>query len=159
MASDWTTWWVFEFVLYDWIWYELVFRSGDISIYSCMVCRLEKGVWLLNLPAELGILCLKQWQAVVYPVTLTSLMYAGSLVLKSIALLASWKEQCNDGEGQPSNCTENVLQRFIGKVFSIASNVSAWRNYFVVSIFTFLLLLINPPFSFYCPFLHAYVSR
>ncbi|KAI8563058.1 hypothetical protein RHMOL_Rhmol03G0083900 [Rhododendron molle] len=74
------------------------------------------------------------WQAVVYPVTLTSLMYAGSLVLKSIALLASWKEQCNDGEGQPSNCTVIVLQRFIGKVFSIASNVSAWRNYFVAPI-------------------------
>ncbi|KAH7855619.1 hypothetical protein Vadar_026795 [Vaccinium darrowii] len=74
------------------------------------------------------------WQAVVYPVTLTSLMYAGSLTLKSILLLASWKEQCNDGEGQLSNCTENVLQRFIGKIFSVASNVSAWRNYFVAPI-------------------------
>ncbi|KAL7247845.1 hypothetical protein ACSBR2_002702 [Camellia fascicularis] len=71
------------------------------------------------------------WQAVVYPVSLTSLLYAGSLVLKSMSLLNSWKEHWNDSEGHSSNCINNVLQMVIGKMFSIASNVSAWRNYFV----------------------------
>ncbi|CAL5387495.1 unnamed protein product [Camellia sinensis] len=73
----------------------------------------------------------ERWQAVVYPVSLTSLLYAGSLVLKSMSLLNSWKEHWNDSDGRSSNCINNVLQMVIGKMFSIVSNVSAWRNYFV----------------------------
>ncbi|KAL6988399.1 CAAX prenyl protease 2, partial [Sarracenia purpurea var. burkii] len=73
-------------------------------------------------------------QAVVYPVFLTSLMYAGSFVLKSMSLLNSWREHCNVGESHSSNCIKNVLPIFIGKMFSLASNVLAWRNYFVAPI-------------------------
>ncbi|XAR64657.1 hypothetical protein NMG60_11008416 [Bertholletia excelsa] len=72
------------------------------------------------------------WQAVVYPVSLTSLMYAGSLVLKSISLLKSWKEHRNDGEGHSSNCMDNVLQILISKMLSFASDVLSWR-YFIVA--------------------------
>ena len=89
-----------------------------------------------------------QWQAVVYPVSLTSLMYAGSLVM---TLLNSLREHSNDGEGHSSNCTNSGLQIFIDKMLSIASDVSTWRNYFVVSIFTIWTLLLDPCFfRFHC---------
>ncbi|CAH2080505.1 unnamed protein product [Thlaspi arvense] len=80
------------------------------------------------------------WQAVVYPVSLTSLMYAGSLVLKSISLLKSWKEHRNDGEGHSSNCMDNVLQILISKMLSFASDVLSWRYFIVMKLSLFCLV-------------------
>ncbi|KAK9156717.1 hypothetical protein Scep_003291 [Stephania cephalantha] len=76
----------------------------------------------------LAILCMEQWQAVACPLSLTSLMYAGSLVSKSLSLLSSWKEEEHD----ESFChVKNISQRFLDWVASVASNVLAWRNYVV----------------------------
>ncbi|KAF5954011.1 hypothetical protein HYC85_006867 [Camellia sinensis] len=100
----------------------LPIRSWDASYLS--------GVYGIRLDHMVSIR-VHDWQAVVYPVSLTSLLYAGSLVLKSMSLLNSWKEHWNDSEGRSSNCINNGLQMVIGKMFSIVSNVSAWRNYFV----------------------------
>ncbi|THG05913.1 hypothetical protein TEA_007004 [Camellia sinensis var. sinensis] len=104
------------------------------SLLSLIFCALILPIrsWDASyLSGVYGIRLDHMWQAVVYPVSLTSLLYAGSLVLKSMSLLNSWKEHWNDSEGHSSNCMNNVLQMVIGKMFSIVSNVSAWRNYFV----------------------------
>ncbi|CAL5389280.1 unnamed protein product [Camellia sinensis] len=104
------------------------------SLLSLIFCALILPIrsWDASyLSGVYGIRLDHMWQAVVYPVSLTSLLYAGSLVLKSMSLLNSWKEHWNDSEGHSSNCINNALQMVIGKMFSIVSNVSAWRNYFV----------------------------
>ena len=105
-------------------------------MHSFMVCRLEKSEWLLNLHAEIAILCMKQWQAVVFPVSLTSLMYAGSLVLKFMILVELRRERSSDGEGLSFECIKSALQGFLELIISVASNVLAWRNFVVVSILT-----------------------
>lgn len=77
---------------------------------------------------------MKQWQAVVFPLSLTSLMYAGSLVLKSLLLLDSWKEQWHNGGQLSFDGLKYVVGKSIIWMYSIASSVMAWRNYIVVSI-------------------------
>ncbi|XP_059463116.1 CAAX prenyl protease 2 isoform X2 [Corylus avellana] len=65
------------------------------------------------------------WQAVVFPLSLTSLMYAGSLVLKILLLVDSRRENANRGGEGIS------LQNFLASIVSVASNVLAWRSYVV----------------------------
>lgn len=105
----------------------------NLRLYSFMVCRLQR---IAKFACWNGILFMKQWQAVVYPLSLTSLMYAGSLVLKFMFIVSSWKEYRNQGRGITINCVKDVPQNFFDWVFSTASNIMAWRNYVVVSIFT-----------------------
>lgn len=95
----------------------------------------KKADWLLKLAFWNAILCMKQWQAVVFPLSLTCLMYAGSLVFKSLLLVDSWKEHMHQGEGISLNCIKDILQNFLAGLSSTASNVLAWRNYVVVSLF------------------------
>ncbi|XP_061963812.1 CAAX prenyl protease 2 isoform X1 [Populus nigra] len=71
------------------------------------------------------------WQAVVFPLSLTCLMYAGSLVFKSLLLVDSWKEHMHQGEGISLNCIKDILQNFLAGLSSTASNVLAWRSYVV----------------------------
>ncbi|XP_057979975.1 CAAX prenyl protease 2 isoform X3 [Malania oleifera] len=74
------------------------------------------------------------WQAVVFPLSLTSLMYAGSLVVKYLLLVNLWKEYKNHGGGTLFDCIRRVPQKLLGWIFSLASNVVAWRNYVVAPI-------------------------
>ncbi|XP_048225919.1 CAAX prenyl protease 2 isoform X2 [Ricinus communis] len=69
------------------------------------------------------------WQAVVFPLSLTSLMYAGSFALKLFLLVDSWKEHANGGISFDS--INLLFQNFITWMFSTASNVLVWRNYVV----------------------------
>ncbi|KAE8661154.1 CAAX prenyl protease 2 [Hibiscus syriacus] len=71
------------------------------------------------------------WQAMVFPLFLTSLMYAGSLMLKSMLLLNMWKERRHQ-YGEPLfGCIKSTLLCFPGQVSSVASNVLFWRNFIV----------------------------
>lgn len=63
-------------------------------------------------------------------------MYAGSLVLKALLLVHKWRERVSRGEELSYEYIQGSLQGFIDLIISVASNVSAWRNYVVVSIFT-----------------------
>ncbi|CAA7060872.1 unnamed protein product [Microthlaspi erraticum] len=66
------------------------------------------------------------WQGVLYPLLLTSLVYAGSLVLKLLLLLKSWKE---DGGGCSSfNNIKSFVQTIPAWILTGASNISLWRN-------------------------------
>ncbi|XP_059595164.1 CAAX prenyl protease 2 isoform X4 [Vitis vinifera] len=83
----------------------------------------------------LSALILLPWQAMVFPLSLTSLMYAGSLLLKSLLIVSSWKQYKNQGRGIAINHVKNVPQNILNWVFSTASSILAWRNY-VVAPFT-----------------------
>lgn len=74
------------------------------------------------------------WQAVVFPLSLTCLMYAGSLVFKSLLLVDSWKEHMHLGEGNSLNCIKDILQNFLAGLSSTASNILAWRTFVVAPI-------------------------
>ncbi|KAK7267971.1 hypothetical protein RIF29_20652 [Crotalaria pallida] len=71
------------------------------------------------------------WQAVVFPLSLTSLMYAGSLCNKCLLLLDSWRQYRSSGGGLSFDSCKHVLQRFLAWLSAISSNVLAWRNYVV----------------------------
>lgn len=72
---------------------------------------------------------MKQWQAVVFPLFLTSLVYSGSLLLKCFMLVDEWKELHTQGEG----IAWNMYQQLHGWIVATASNIIAWRSYVVVS--------------------------
>ncbi|CAI9097758.1 OLC1v1034241C2 [Oldenlandia corymbosa var. corymbosa] len=63
------------------------------------------------------------WQAFILPLSLTSLMYAGSFVKKILHVLDSHKEHQVEGGAV-----------FMSKIASMGTNVSAWRNYIVAPV-------------------------
>lgn len=75
----------------------------------------------------------KQWQAVIFPLTLTSLMYAGSMTLKLSLWLDSLKEDAGSGGCISSCCLVDALKAFIEHIHVRASNILFWRNFVVVS--------------------------
>lgn len=76
---------------------------------------------------------MKQWQALVFPLSLTALMYAGSLTLKSLLLMNSLREDMNCSGGISFDYIKSISQEVVASMRSIASNVLHWRNYVVVS--------------------------
>ncbi|KAH1137172.1 hypothetical protein GLYMA_10G071200v4 [Glycine max] len=74
---------------------------------------------------------MKQWQAVVLPLCLTSLMYSGSMFLKCLLLLASWRQHTNSGAALSFDSCKFALQRFLDWLSAISSNILVWRNYVV----------------------------
>ncbi|KAK6944025.1 Type II CAAX prenyl endopeptidase Rce1-like [Dillenia turbinata] len=71
------------------------------------------------------------WHAMVFPIILTSLLYAGSLVLKFLSWVTYWKEQRNSSGSLSFNSITDMLQEFPNSVASVASNIMFWRNYVV----------------------------
>lgn len=94
---------------------------------------------------------MKQWQAVILPLSLTSLMYAGSLFLKFLLLLDSWRQHTAFGNGLSFDSCQCTWIAFLGWLSSISSNVLAWRNYVVVS--TIITIATCMPLSLYINFL------
>ncbi|XP_010530508.1 PREDICTED: CAAX prenyl protease 2 isoform X2 [Tarenaya hassleriana] len=87
------------------------------------------STWNLRHTGRSPFLCMEQWQAIVYPLSLTSLMYAGSFVLKLLLLLKSWRE--NHGGCSSLYRIRSFIQTIPSQLFSFASNVSVWRNFVV----------------------------
>ncbi|XP_034224555.1 CAAX prenyl protease 2 isoform X2 [Prunus dulcis] len=71
------------------------------------------------------------WQAVIFPLTLTALMYGGSLVLKSLLLMSALREHMNFGGGLSFNNIKNLSEEIVACSRSIASDVLVWRTYVV----------------------------
>ncbi|XP_063946892.1 CAAX prenyl protease 2 isoform X2 [Daucus carota subsp. sativus] len=71
------------------------------SVASLLLCAYILPVRKWEASSLLGVYGIRLdhiWQAVIIPLSLTSLMYAGSLVLKSLLLLDSWRDQWNHGD-------------------------------------------------------------
>lgn len=112
-----------------------------IRLCIFIICRLYKvsEFWI-------GILCLKQWEAVVIPLFLTSLMYAGSFVLKFYSIWSSWADHEDHRIDLSFEGLKILLEKIINLMLSLVYNISAWRMYIVVS----FLDLIYFSFLFTC---------
>lgn len=132
-SQDYMEWWMKSVVMF--IWYV---------VHTSYCLQIKKG-WLLLISCWIAILCMKQWQAVVIPLSLTSLMYAGSLVLKSLLLLDSWKDKWNHGESISCDSVEDIVRKSTIWMKSVSSNIMVWRNFIVVSIlpYCYISLLSN----------------
>ncbi|KAL6273499.1 hypothetical protein ACE6H2_024191 [Prunus campanulata] len=71
------------------------------------------------------------WQAVIFPLTLTALMYGGSLVLKSLLLMSALRERMNFGGGLSFDNIKSFSEEIVACSHSIASDVLVWRTYVV----------------------------
>lgn len=105
-----------------------------LVFYSYLVLFADSNGWPLLISCWIAILCMKQWQAVIIPLSLTSLMYGGSLVLKSLLLLDSWKDQWNHGDRISWDSVKDIAGKSINWMQSVSSNIMVWRNFIVVSI-------------------------
>lgn len=104
--------------------------SSVLSLIACsLILPIQWGQ--SHLSGVYGIRLDHIWQAVVFPLTLTSLMYAGTLIRKLLLLLDSGQEDGESGRSLSFDSIKNVVHEFIESVSSIASDISAWRNYFV----------------------------
>lgn len=74
------------------------------------------------------------WQALLFPLSLTALMYAGSLTLKSLLLMNSLREDMNCSGGLSFDYIKSISQEVVASMRSIASNVLHWRNYVVAPV-------------------------
>lgn len=109
---------------------QFLIRRFVCVCVSALLCLLVSSLilvpmqdWKLSTLIDVfGVRADHVWQAVIFPVALTSLMYPGSLFLKSLLLFDYWKETGSIG---------HILQRFRDWLLSLSSNVVAWRNYVV----------------------------
>ncbi|KAF8395380.1 hypothetical protein HHK36_019326 [Tetracentron sinense] len=108
--------------------------SSLVSIFVCAFLLPMRSWEASSLFGVYGIRVDHMWHAAVFPIFLTSLLYAGSLVSKSLLLVSSWKEHKDHCRGHSFDCLKDATQRFLDQVISISSNVLAWRYYVVVSI-------------------------
>ncbi|KAL5545875.1 hypothetical protein UlMin_005562 [Ulmus minor] len=104
------------------------------SVVSVFVCALILPMRSRDVSSLLGVYGIRSdhiWQAVVFPLSLTCLMYAGSLVLKSLTFIELCSDYIDSAGGFSFECIEYALQRILEWALSVASNVMAWRNYVV----------------------------
>ncbi|KAF7818780.1 CAAX prenyl protease 2 [Senna tora] len=107
------------------------------SILSLFISALILPVRTKEVPYILAVYGIRAdhiWQAVIVPLSLTSLMYAGSLFLKSLLLMDSWRQDRDSGGGLSFDYCKYVPQRILGWFYTTASNVLAWRNCIVAPI-------------------------
>ncbi|XP_042494361.1 CAAX prenyl protease 2-like isoform X2 [Macadamia integrifolia] len=108
--------------------------AGISSIVSIFFCALILPMRRLEVSSVLGAYGIRLdhlWHAVVFPISLTSLVYTGSLVSKFMSLLSSWNQYEVCGEGSMSEYIKIASQTFLERISAMASNVLVWRNYFV----------------------------
>ncbi|XP_027186863.1 CAAX prenyl protease 2 isoform X2 [Cicer arietinum] len=105
--------------------------STTISLF---LSPLILPVQTMDLPYILGVYGIRMdhmWQAMVLPLALTSLMYAGSLFLKSLLLLDFMRHHTAFDGGLSFDSFKCASTRFIDWLSAISSNVLTWRNYVV----------------------------
>ncbi|XP_064942589.1 CAAX prenyl protease 2 isoform X3 [Musa acuminata AAA Group] len=105
------------------------------SAASVLACGLLLGLGKLDdLPSILGVLGIRRdhlWQAVAFPLLLTSFLYAGSFVSRSWKLISASIERSENSYGEDGICGQGCTDW----VCAYARDVMAWRNY-VVAPFT-----------------------
>lgn len=106
--------------------------SSFLSLLVSSALLLPIQRWnMLNALALYGVRADHIWRTLVFPFSLTSLMYMGSLV-KSILLLDSGKEDGSESTTFNYFCT--AFLKMYDLMISFASNVTAWRNLVVAPI-------------------------
>ncbi|KAK7278649.1 hypothetical protein RJT34_23683 [Clitoria ternatea] len=105
--------------------------SSSISLFLTALILPVQTKELRHIFAVFGIRVDHIWQAVVLPLCLTSLMYAGSLFLKCLLLLASWRQHTSSQGDLSFESCKRAFLRFYNWLSALLSNVSTWRNYIV----------------------------
>ncbi|KAI5664776.1 hypothetical protein M9H77_24099 [Catharanthus roseus] len=71
------------------------------------------------------------WQALIFPLSLTSLIYAGSFIVKFLRFLDSYKEHQSFCRNKFVDYIISLPQRVSEWMLAMVTNISAWRNYVV----------------------------
>ncbi|KAL4199071.1 hypothetical protein AMTRI_Chr03g49370 [Amborella trichopoda] len=104
--------------------------STAASLVACVFLLPMKRFWnASSIFRVYGIRHDHLWQAVVFPLLLTSLLYSGCFVSKLLFLLTARKQEESNGEGD--SLTSGFSHGFLERISSLTSNVLAWRNYVV----------------------------
>jgi hypothetical protein len=95
-----------------------------------------------------------QWQATIYPLLLTALLYLGPLVMAAFDSFTQCAQPYSEAEA--SGWSVNSLANLVENINTLLSNILAWRNYVVVSASFVITIkfLFFPPLStlLSCPF-------
>ncbi|KAK4478732.1 hypothetical protein RD792_014230 [Penstemon davidsonii] len=105
--------------------------SSVVSLFICSLILPVRRWDASNLFAVYGIRLDHIWQALVFPLVLTSFMYTGSFVRKFLSMLQESNEHLGDGGNLSNFCIKSIFSEFIDWAVSNSSNISSWRNYFV----------------------------
>ncbi|KAL4560386.1 hypothetical protein LXL04_032536 [Taraxacum kok-saghyz] len=105
--------------------------AGISTVVSLLVCALILPInsWETSyLLSAYGIRLHHTWEALLLPLTLTSLMYTGSFILKFLSLWTSLTGQQTD---LSFHGIKTALQDLINRIQSLICNISSWRLYIV----------------------------
>ncbi len=95
-----------------------------------------------------------QWQATIYPLLLTALLYLGPLVMAAFDCFTQCAQPYSEAEA--SGWSVNSLANLVENINTLVSNILAWRNYVVVSasfVITIKFLFFSPLSTLLsCPF-------
>ncbi|KAH6802747.1 farnesylated protein-converting enzyme 2 [Perilla frutescens var. frutescens] len=105
--------------------------SSVVSLIVAFLILPIRGWDASNLLGVYGIRMDHIWQALVYPLSLTALMYSGTIALKLSFMLQAGKEYLDIGGDLSVACIKDMFLKIIDSVVSTASCMSSWRNYFV----------------------------
>ncbi|PWA34016.1 farnesylated protein-converting enzyme 2 [Artemisia annua] len=105
--------------------------STVVSLIFCAFILPIKSWEMSNLLSAYGIRLHHTWEAVVIPLFLTSLMYAGSFVLKFYSIWSSWADHEDHRIDLSFEGLKILLEKIINWMLSLVYNISAWRMYIV----------------------------
>ncbi|KAD5803093.1 hypothetical protein E3N88_14453 [Mikania micrantha] len=108
--------------------------AGISTVVSLLVCAFILPLKSWRMPylfSAYGIRLHHMWEAVIFPLFLTSLMYTGSFVLKIFSIWSSWAEHGDLPIDLSLHGLKSVIQNLINWMLSLVYNISAWRMYIV----------------------------
>ncbi|KAJ0949887.1 putative CPBP intramembrane metalloprotease [Helianthus annuus] len=104
---------------------------GDCTWHSIHEIKRWNMSYLLS---AYGIRLHHTWEAVVFPLCLTSLMYIGSFILKILSIWSSWAEHGDRQIDISFHGLKSGLQNLINWMVSAVYDISVWRMYIVAPV-------------------------
>ncbi|KAF5823826.1 putative CAAX prenyl protease 2 [Helianthus annuus] len=108
--------------------------AGISTVVSLVVCAFILPIkrWNMSyLLSAYGIRLHHTWEAVVFPLCLTSLTYIGSFILKILSIWSSWAEHGDRQIDISFHGLKSGLQNLINWMVSAVYDISVWRMYIV----------------------------
>ncbi|XP_076900903.1 CAAX prenyl protease 2-like [Bidens hawaiensis] len=105
--------------------------STVVSLIVCAFILPIKRWSMAHLVSAYGIRLHHTWEAVVFSLGLTSLMYTGSFILKILTIWSSWAERADCQIDISFHGLKSALQNLSNWMLSLVYNISVWRMYIV----------------------------
>ncbi|CAK9861207.1 unnamed protein product [Sphagnum jensenii] len=109
--------------------------ASALAAVACLSLLPVKGRQSLNLNYLLSVfgLCTNHlWQATIYPLLLTALLYLGPLVMAAFDCFTQCAQPYSEAEA--SGWSVNSLANLMENINTLVSNILAWRNYVVAPV-------------------------